>query len=43
MKQGPTPRNPLKPLKRVNCGLFQGFAGMHTRTCKCPDYLKVKK
>jgi len=39
MKQDPIPRNPPKPPKCVNCGLYQGFAGMHTRTCQCPDYL----
>jgi len=39
MKQDPIPRNPPKPPKCVNCGLHQGFAGMHTRTCQCPDYL----
>jgi len=39
MKQDPTPINPPKPPKCINCGLYQGFAGMHTRTCQCPDYL----
>jgi len=37
--EDPIPKNPPKPPKCVNCGLYQGFAGMHTRTCQCPDYL----
>jgi hypothetical protein len=40
MKSDPIPHNPPKPPKCSKCGLFQGFAGMHTRTCTCSDYLE---
>lgn len=34
--------NPPKPPKCPQCGLFQGFAGMKTKTCQCPEYLEKK-
>lgn len=35
-KKSMGPFNPPKPPICPNCGLYESFVGMHTRTCQCP-------